>query len=236
MSRFSEIELYYDGTNIEKYGLMKDIVGFTTNTTFMVQGGKTHYPEFYESVKEIVNNRPISLQLFSSNPEKIIEDAYKISSYGPNVYVKIPIIQPNGESNVDTIVNLAMNGVKINVTAIFTMHQVLELYHKLWDKKLETPMIVSIFAGRISDTCVDPKPLIQFICKLLKPLNHIKVLWAGCKETLSIQHAIDVGCHIITIPDSILDRLSRVDKDLFEFSKETVQGFNNDGLKANIVV
>lgn len=229
MSRFSAIELYYDGTNIEKYGSMKDIGGFTTNTTFMIQGGKTNYPEFYESVKDIVKDRPISLQLFSSDPKQMNDDAYKISSYGPNVYVKIPIIQPNGESNVNTIGNLAMNGIKVNVTAIFTMHQVLELYHKLWNKNIQTPMIVSIFAGRISDTCVDPKPFIQFVCKLLKPLTYIKVLWAGCKETLSIQHAIDVGCHIITIPDSILDRLSRVDKDLFEFSKETVQGFNNDG-------
>lgn len=229
MSRFSGIEIYYDGTNFKRYGDMKEVVGFTTNTSFMQLAGELNYPKFYESVKDIVKDRPISLQLCSPNSEKMIEDAYKISSYGPNVYVKIPIIQPYGQSNVDTIVNLAMNGIKINVTAIFTIDQILELYHKLWDKDIQTPMIVSIFAGRISDTCVDPKPIIQFACKLLKPLTNIKVLWAGCKEVLSIQHAMDVGCHIITIPDSILDRLNRVDMDLQEFSKETVRMFECAG-------
>lgn len=227
MSRFQNIELYYDGTNIKKYGDIKGILGFTTNTNFMLQAGEMDYPKFYESVKDIIKGRPISFQLCSSNPEQIIEDAYKISSYGPNVYVKIPILQPDGTSNVDIITNLAMNGIKMNVTAIFTISQILELYHKV--KEITTPMIISIFAGRISDTCVDPKKIIEFACLLFKSVSNIKILWAGCKEVLSIQHAIDVGCHIITIPDSIMDRLNRVDMDLFEYSKETALMFQNAG-------
>lgn len=235
METFAQkIQLFYDGTNIETYGVLPGITGFTTNTSFMVQGGELDVPSFYQKVQPIVSDRPISLQLWSSDPEKMIEDAYKLTSYGPNVYVKIPIINESGESNIGPIMVLAKARVKVNVTAIFTLCQVIDLYQQLKEEDVNTPMIVSVFAGRISDTAVDPKPIVHAVCQLFKSIPSVQILWAGCKETLSIQHAIDVGCHMITIPDSILDRIGRVGKDLEQFSKETVKAFQKDGQRLSL--
>ena len=239
MDRFSKIKLFYDGTNVEKYGKYDWVAGFTTNTTFMVQGGKTNYPEFYNEYKELIGDRCISLQVFREDDIEIFSDALKINEYGSNIYVKVPIVKSNGESNTNVIINLLENGIKVNVTAVFSPHQVVDLYHKVLNlivNNIKTPMIVSVFAGRISDTCVNPNNIVRFVCQLFKPHDNVEILWAGCKETLSIQHAIDTGCHIITIPDSILDRIGRVGKDLVEFSQETASGFNKDGREAPIIL
>jgi len=236
MERFSGIRLFYDGTNIEKYGRPNWIDGFTTNTSFMAQGGKTNYPEFYAANKEILAGRCISLQVFREDDSDIFADALKISAYGPNIYVKIPIVKSDGQSNTDVIVELLQKGIQVNVTAVFSPHQVVALYHQINKQAIQTPTIVSVFAGRISDTCVDPFHIVKFIATLFKPLSQVEILWAGCKETLSIQNAMDSGCHIITIPDSILDRIGRTGKDLMEFSIETVKGFNKDGCDAKITL
>lgn len=236
MDRFSKIKLFYDGTNVEKYGKYDWVDGFTTNTTFMVQGGRTNYPEFYNEYKELIGDRCISLQVFRDDDVEIFADALKINAYGPNIYVKVPIVKSNGESNTNVILNLLENGIKVNVTAVFSPHQVVDLYHQINKGGIKTPTIVSVFAGRISDTCVNPNNIVRFVCQLFKPLANVEILWAGCKETLSIQHAIDTGCHIITVPDSILDRIGRVGKDLVDFSKETASGFNKDGREAPIIL
>jgi len=236
MERFSGIRLFYDGTNIEKYGRPNWIDGFTTNTSFMAQAGKTNYPEFYAANKEILAGRCISLQVFSEYDSDIFADALKINAYGPNIYVKIPIVKSTGESNTDVIVELLQKGIQVNVTAVFSPHQVVALYHQMNKLAIQTPTIVSVFADRISDTCVDPCHIVKFIATLFKPLSQVEILWAGCMETLSIQNAMDSGCHIITIPDSILDRIGRTGKDLVEFSIETVKGFNKDGRDARIIL
>ena len=224
-----KIDIYYDGTSIEKYATLDYVKGFTTNTTFMVQGNKLNYTEFYNTHKELIKNRPISLQLYSDKDEDIIDQARKIASLGDNVFVKVPVIKSTGEDNNHVISQLLKEGFKLNITAIFTEAQLRHLYTVL--KDYSNPIIISVFAGRISDTGCNPFEIVQFACKLY-PNAH--VLWAGCKETLSIQHAIDAGCKIITIPDSIMDRLSRINKDLTEFSKETVLSFKKDGEKLTI--
>lgn len=224
-----EIKLFYDGTNIEKYGLVDYIQGFTTNTTIMVQGNELNYTSFYEKNKNLISNRPISFQLFSDDYSEMLLQAKKIAALGDNVYVKVPVIKSNGESNNFIIHKLLEEGIKLNITAIFTEEQLINLYDVL--KHKPNNIVLSIFAGRISDTGKNPFEIIQFACKLYP---FAEILWAGCKEVLSIKHAIDAGCKIITIPDSIMDRLSRINKDLTEFSQETVLSFKKDGEKITI--
>lgn len=228
MDLLKDIAIFYDGTNIEKYAKLDYVKGFTTNTTFMVQGNQLNYSDFYNRNKELINNRPISLQLYSDDDFEMVQQAQQISNLGENVYVKVPVIKSTGESNEVILEWLLQRNFKVNITAIFTEQQLLDLYPILVNKE---GVIISIFAGRISDTGVNPFEIIKFACKLY-PKAH--VLWAGCKEVLSIRHAIHAGCKIITIPDSIMDRLSRINKDLTEFSQETVQSFKKDGEKLSI--
>lgn len=232
------MKLFYDGVNINKYGTFPYIEGFTTNTSFMAQGNINNYRKFYEENKTTVNNRPISLQVFDDTDENIIKNAIILNSYGTNVYVKIPIIKTNGNTNLPVICKLLQQGVKINITAIFTIEQCLNIYNIFKDfyNSINTPCIVSIFAGRISDTGVNPFEIIKFGCTLFSLFPKIEVLWAGCKEVCSVQNAIDSGCHIITIPDSILDKFSRKGKDLLTFSTETVISFHKDGVESNIII
>ena len=230
----NKIRLFYDGTNIQKYADLSYVSGFTTNTSFMVAAKELNYEQFYQKHTNIINERPLSLQLFREDNDDMIADALKISSYGNNVYVKVPIQKSNGESNIDVIQNLLTQNIKVNITAIFTYQQIISLYSIL--EHNTTPVIVSIFAGRISDTGVDPFEIVQFACQLFKKISSVQILWAGCKEVLSINHAIRAGCHIITIPDSIMDRMNRIYKDLQEFSLETIQSFKNDAIQSGILI
>ena len=227
MSVLDKIKIFYDGVAVEKYGSFSCVKGFTTNTSFMKAGNKLNYTEFMNTNKEIINNKPISLQIWEDDDEKAYADAVAISSLGDNVYVKVPIIKSTGALNKKLIKRLLENNIKVNITAIFTIDQASNIFDIINDTTI--PIIISIFSGRISDTCVNPLPIVKYITNLYKSNPNIEILWAGCKETLSIQHAIDAGCQIITVPDSIMDRLSRINKDLNDFSKETVIGFNNDG-------
>jgi len=235
------IKIFYDGTNIDKYGTNPHVVGFTTNTSFMVAGQELDYPAFYQKHAQTIGDRPISMQIFRDEDDQMLEDAMKVASYGDNVYVKVPIEKTGGRSNLGVIQKLLRDRIKVNVTAIFTVRQLLPLYRMLHEELthqgVEAPgVVVSIFAGRISDTCVDAFDRIKFACTLFKELPTVEILWAGCKEVLSIQHAVDSGCHIITIPDSIMDRLNRAYKDLDQFSLETIQSFQKDALTAGIVL
>lgn len=221
------MKIFYDGTQLSKYASHPLIQGFTTNVTFMAQAKQSNYKHFYETHTALINDRPISLQVFTDDDDTIYHDAHTLTSFGPNIYVKIPIIKSTGVSNLPIIERLLQENIKINVTAIFTIEQIKSLYTIATQQT--TPFVVSIFAGRISDTGTDPFPIVQFACTLFSHLPHIEVLWAGCKEVLSIEHAKRAGAAIITIPDSILDRLNRQGMDLTEFSKETVRSFNADG-------
>ena len=181
-----KIKIFYDGTSIEKYAHLDYVKGFTTNTTFMVQGNKLNYTEFYNQYKNMINDRPISFQLYAEGYQDMIKQATQICNLGDNVYVKVPVIKSNGENNNEVLKWLLTNEYKVNITAIFTEQQLLDLYHIVANKE---NVIISIFAGRISDTGRNPFDIVQFACKLYPKAE---VLWAGCKETLSIKHAIEL--------------------------------------------
>ena len=232
----NNIKIFYDGTNIEKYSKLEYVVGFTTNTSFMKADGKLNYREFIEANKDAINNRPISLQLFSDDYDEALEQAKQISSLGTNVFVKVPVINSSGVYNTQLITKVLEDNININITAIFTVAQLDSLYNFIKDVNTNSRIVVSIFSGRISDTCVNPASIVSHATSLFSSFSNIEILWAGCKEVLSIQHAVDSKCHIITIPDTIMDRLSRINKDLSEFSLETVKSFKKDAVDGNIQI
>ncbi len=228
-------KIFYDGAEVAKFASYDGVVGFTTNTTIMRQGGKLNYTKFYEEHKEQIAGRPISFQIFADSSAEIEEQARKISAIGPNVYVKVPIINSRSELLLPVIEKLLADGIKVNITAIFTEQQIYEIAQSKVAKS-QTPVIVSVFAGRISDTGVNPKGMIEYAVKLFRDNNNIEILWAGCKDNLVIQNAKDVGCQIVTLPDAIMTRINRIGQPLDSLSQDTVKSFLKDGVEGGLAI
>jgi transaldolase len=225
------IEIYYDGTDILNYSQMPDITGFTTNISFLKKKGITDYNKYITDTLKLTGDKPISFQIFVDNHDDIEKQARHINSFGKSIYVKIPIVNTKGESNLPIIIKLLEDHIKVNITAVFSLTQVNEFFSEIWKKKFvfTTDCIISIFSGRISDTGVDPKDLCKTTKELFKDYNNVKILWAGCKGVFNVFEAIKSGCHIVTAPESVIDRMHRVGKDLNGQSVDTVTGFYNDG-------
>lgn len=232
--QFQKIKIFYDGTNLEKYCNCPFVQGVTTNTSFMKQAGEINYLEFYEKNSSYIRDMPISFQIYQEDEDKAFRDALKIASYGRNTYVKVPVVDTNGCFNSSLMKRMLGANLKVNITSVYTTEQIDDIKEIV--KGYKCPIIVSIFSGRISDTARDPVIYVQHAVQTFKDHPNVEILWAGCKEVLSIRHAENSGCHIITVPDAILDRIHRVDKDLRELSVETVKSFKNDGVTANIVI
>ena len=224
--------IYVDGANIKDFkDLSKNtlIKGFTTNPSLMRSSGVLNYLKFAKQVLKIVKRKPVSFEIFADDANNIMSQALKIKELGENVFVKIPIITTNNKSNADLIVKLNRMGIKINVTAIFTLNQSLPLIKKL-DKKTE--IILSIFAGRIADTGVNPKAEIKKHISACKKKKNIKILWASVREVYNIIEAEEVKCHIVTVPTSILKKTKNFNKSLEKYSQETVKNFYDDAKKS----
>ena len=224
--------IYIDGANIKDFkDLSKNtlIKGFTTNPSLMRSSGVLNYLKFAKQVLKIIKRKPVSFEIFADDANNIMSQALKIKELGENVFVKIPIITTNNKSNADLIVKLNRMGIKINVTAIFTLNQSLPLIKKL-DKKTE--IILSIFAGRIADTGVNPKAEIKKHISACKNKKNIKILWASVREVYNIIEAEEVKCHIVTVPPSILKKTKNFNKSLEKYSQETVKNFYDDAKKS----
>ncbi len=227
-----KIKLFADGADLD--GIMEMyanpmIQGFTTNPTLMRQVGVEDYEAFGKSVLEKVTDRPVSLEVFADEFDEMERQALKIASWGSNVNVKIPITNTKGASAADLIERLSAQGVIVNVTAIMTLEQVQAVADAL---SPETPAIVSVFAGRIADTGVDPIPHMAKALEILKSRPKAELLWASPREFLNLFQANDVGCHIITMTNNLLAKLGGTGKDLDQFSLETVQMFYRDASSA----
>jgi transaldolase len=227
-----KIHVYADGANKDtmlkayKDGIVK---GFTTNPTLMVKGGVKDYEAWSKEVLKTITDLPISFEVFSDEFPEMKRQALKIASWGKNVNVKIPITNTKKQPAFALIKELLSEGVKLNVTAIFTREQLKGL------KEVMTPkddVIVSIFAGRIADTGVDPEPIMAEAVKMFSGLNGAKVLWASPREVLNVYQAEKAGCHIITCTDDIIKKLALHGKDQAEYSLETVKMFFDDATKA----
>lgn len=223
------LKIYADGADIAsmKYSLENDKVeGFTTNPSLMKKAGITDYKEFSREVVNTFPEHSISFEVFGDDLETMSKEALALKDIGENVFVKIPVINTKGESSASLIKELSNQGVNLNVTAVFTVEQVKEVVEALNEN---SKSIVSVFAGRIADTGIDPMPIMKEAAEICHSKKNIDLLWASTREVYNIEQAKVVGCDIITVPNDILKKYNKnKGKDLLEMSKETVQGFNKD--------
>jgi transaldolase len=226
------IDIYADGADVdEMLAALKQpyIKGFTTNPTLMRKAGLTDYEAFATKVLDQIKDLPISFEVFSDDFDEMERQARLIDSWGPNVYVKIPVTNTTGSFAGPVIQSLAKDGIKLNVTALLTVEQVRAVAAAL---DPAVPAIVSVFAGRIADTGVDPVPIMKESLEILKSRPNAKLLWASPRELLNLVQADQVGCHVVTVTPDILKKLPMLGKDLAQLSLETVQMFYDDAQKA----
>ncbi len=209
------------------------IRGFTTNPTLMRKAGVRDYKGFALDLLAAIPDRPISFEVFADELPEIEVQAREIASWGPNVNVKIPVTNTRGESCVPAIRALSESGIVVNATAVFTLSQVSEVTAVLAP---ETPAIVSVFAGRIADTGVDPMGHMRAAADIMRAKPRAELLWASPRELLNIFHADAARCHIITVTQDLLDKLPTVGKDLGEYSLETVRMFYEDAKSAGYAI
>jgi len=205
------------------------IKGFTTNPTLMHQVGIPDYEVFAKQLLEAVPELPISFEVFSDELDEMERQALKISAWGDNVFVKIPITNTRAEDTGKLLAHLAGEGVKVNVTALMTLEQVRRAAEQLADGPAA---LVSVFAGRIADTARDPVPVMAAAVELLRPYPNLELIWASPRELLNIFQADAIGCHIITVTHDLLKKLSTVGRDLTDYSLATVRMFYDDAVSA----
>jgi transaldolase len=230
------IDIYADGADVDEMLCalkLPFIKGFTTNPTLMRKAGVTDYEAFASNVLTHITDLPISFEVFSDDFDEMEQQARLIHSWGPNVYVKIPVTNTKGAFSGKVIRALASDGVKLNVTALLTLEQVRKVTAALAP---EVPAIVSVFAGRIADTGVDPMPIMKKSLQVLRSRPQAKLLWASPRELFNLVQADQMGCHVITVTPDILKKLSQLGKDLTRFSLETVQMFYDDAQKAGFAL
>ena len=227
------IKIFADGADLE--GIIDlyrkpFIKGLTTNPTLMRKVGISDYEKFARSVLENVPDKPISFEVFSDEFDEMRRQALKISKWQANVYVKIPITNTRGDSAIPLIRDLASEGVRLNITAILTRAQVGAVVEAL---SPDMPSVVSVFAGRIADTGVDPVPVMKESLKMISALPAAELLWASVREVLNIFQAAGCGCHIVTVPHDILAKVVKLGgMDLGELSLDTVRMFHQDAVTA----
>jgi transaldolase len=228
-----KIKLFMDGADLapiaDAVKNKKIVKGFTTNPTLMAKAGIRDYEAFAKEVLKIVTDLPVSFEVFCDDFDNMDRQARIIASWAKNAVVKIPITNTKGEGSYELIKKLSADNIALNVTAILTIEQVKKL-SKVLNPKIAS--IVSVFAGRIADTGIDPIPVMKKCLSILKKLPKAELLWASPREILNLYQANDCGCHIITATPDIINKLSLMNKDLAQYSLETVQMFYNDATKS----
>jgi len=228
-----QVKIFADGANLRDIIEMNEnplIKGLTTNPTLMKKAGVKNYKEFAEEVLSIVKTKPISFEVLSDDLEEMERQAFKIASWGENVFTKIPITNSKGKSTHEIVKELVKNEVKVNVTALMTLEQVELISQCLRD---DVPNYVSVFAGRIADTGVDPIKTMKKSLDLLSPIKSSELIWASPRELLNIFQASEIGCHVITATTDILNKLDLVGYDLSKYSLDTVKMFYRDAVDSN---
>jgi transaldolase len=230
------VKIFADGASIDDmktWAKEPYIRGFTTNPTLMHKAGVRDYSRFGREVVEAIPDRPISFEVFSDDFDEMAYQAREIASWGPNVFVKIPISNTRGDAATALIHRLSHGGVHVNVTAAMTLAQVASAVAAL---EGGVPSNVSIFAGRIADTGRDPVPMIARALALAASTASVELIWASPREVLNVYQADEVGCHIITVTSDLLKKLALSGKDLGEFSLETVRMFRTDAVAAGFAL
>lgn len=230
------VKIFADGADVDGIKALAAkpwIKGFTTNPTLMRKAGVEDYVRFARDVLAAVADRPVSFEVFADEFDAMERQARTIASWSANVYVKIPVTDTRRQFAGALIKRLARNGVKLNVTALLTLEQVKAVMESLEE---ETPAIVSVFAGRIADTGVDPVPMMREALKVMQARPRAELLWASPREILNVVQASEIGCHIITVTGDLLAKLSLLGKDHDAYSLETVQMFHRDAVAARYII
>jgi len=231
-----KVQIFADGA--DKAGMLEMykkpfIKGLTTNPTLMKKAGIKDYEAFAKDILLEVKDKSISFEVFSDDLDEMEKQALKIATWGENVYVKIPITNTKGIPTYSLIKKLSDKGVKVNVTAIMTLEQVRDVVLNL---NQNVPSYVSVFAGRIADTGVDPVPLMSAAVQITSMNSKAEVIWASPRELLNVFQADEIGCQIITVTNDILKKLELVDYDLSTYSLDTVKMFYNDAVSAGFKI
>lgn len=231
-----QVKIFADGADPDSMARLaqeKWVKGFTTNPTLMRAIGVTSYPDFAKKVLSVTHEKPVSFEVFSDHPDKMLQQALTIKTWGEHAIIKIPITTTQGEFMGPLIQELQSLGVPLNITAVFTVEQVHELLKYL---KKGREVIVSVFAGRIADTGRDPMTIMAAMRRLLVSAPHVQLLWASCREVYNILQAEQAGCQIITVTHDILKKMHLLGKDLAVYSLETVRQFYEDARVAGFTL
>jgi len=227
-----KIKIFADGANVQEIVAMDEknsVDGFTTNPTLMAKAGVTDYLSFAKEVLSKVKQKSISFEVFSDDLDKMYEQAIILRDLGENVSVKIPVTNTKSIPTYSLIKRLSNEGVKLNVTAVFTKSQIQNIYDAL---NPEINSIISIFSGRIANAGIDPEPIVKFAVDLCRENEKIKILWASPREVFNLIQAERCGCHIITMTPNLIRSTKDIGKDLDQYSLETVKMFYDDAVKS----
>ena len=218
---------------IKKFNKKKIVKGFTTNPSLMRKAGAKDYKTYSQKILKICNKKPISLEVFADNYKEMKKQAFKINTWGKNVYVKVPVTNSKGIFMGKIIKELNTKNIKLNITAIYSAKQTSKIL-KLINKR--TKVIISIFAGRAGDTGKDPVPEFKKSIALSKKFKNVEILWASVREPYNYIQAKQLGCHIITIPPSMINKIENFGKTIDQLTKETVKTFLIDSKKSKFKI
>tara|TARA_Y100000591_G_C21824587_1_gene695825 strand:+ start:550 stop:1251 length:702 start_codon:yes stop_codon:yes gene_type:complete len=218
---------------IKKFEKKKIVQGFTTNPSLMRKAGAENYQLYSKKILNICKKKPVSLEVFADDSKSMIKQGLSINSWGKNVFVKVPIVNTKNKFTGKVIKKLNNQNIKLNITAVYTAEQTKKIL-KIINKK--TKVIISIFAGRAGDTGKDPIPELKKSIKLSKNYKNVEILWASVREPYNYLQAKELGCHIITIPPSIIEKIENFGKTYKELTVETVKGFLNDSKKSQFII
>ncbi len=219
-----------DISSIKKYNNKKIVKGFTTNPSLMRKAGAKDYKSYSKQILKFCKNKPISFEVFADDQKSMIQQGEKINTWGKNVYVKVPVVNSRKKFSGYVIKELNSKNIKLNITAVYTARQTAKIL-KVINKK--TKVIISIFAGRAGDNGKDPVPEFVKSIKLAKKFKNVEILWASVREPYNYLQAKQLGCHIITIPPTLIEKIEKFGKSFNQLTVETVKAFLVDSKKSN---
>ena len=218
---------------IKKFNKNKIVKGFTTNPSLMRKAGAKDYKSFAKEILRVCKNKPVSFEVFADDNKSMIEQGKKINEWGKNVYVKVPVVNSKNQFTGKVIKKLNNNNIKLNITAVFTAKQTEKILEKI-NKK--TKVIISIFIGRAADAGKDPIPELKRSLFLAKKFKNVEILWASVREPYNYLQAKQLGCHIITVPPNVIDKISTFGKSFDKLTVETVKAFLKDSKISNFKI
>ena len=222
-----------DKSLIKKFNNKSIVRGFTTNPSLMRKAGAKDYKSYSKQILKVCKKKPISFEVFADDQVSMIEQGRKINSWGKNVYVKVPVVNSKNKFSGNVIKELNSKNIKLNITAVYTAKQTEKILKSI-NKK--TKVIISIFAGRAGDTGKDPIPEFTKSIKLAKKFKNVEILWASVREPYNYLQAKQLGCHIITIPPAVIEKIEKFGKSFNQLTIETVKAFLVDSKKSNFKI